>query len=338
MLRCIWIFYLLLIGCYSSERAEIEKINGAGFVSPPEPFTSDPTESLTNLNANWIAISPFAFCRQGSPDLRYDTQGQWWGERVEGVAATIRSAQMNGLKVMLKPHVWNREEGWMGNFDLEKVGDWLLWEAKYTSYILLFADLADSLNVSAFCIGNEFRIAIEKRPQFWEGLISRVRNVYDGKVTYAANWDNFAKVHFWDKLDYIGINAYFPLSENASPTVEELEKAWTDDHVKISKLQERFKKPVLFTEFGYRSIDKATGNQWELEDDFRYDPGKANLEVQANAYEALFRVFWDEPWFAGGFLWKWYCDHEGAGGTNNTDYTPQNKPAEKIIREWYGKY
>jgi hypothetical protein len=43
-----------------------------------------------------------------------------------------------------------------------------------------------------------------------------IRKIYTGKLTYAANWDDFDKVPFWKELDYIGIDAYFPLSDAAT--------------------------------------------------------------------------------------------------------------------------
>jgi hypothetical protein len=58
-----------------------------------------------------------------------------------------------------------------------------------------------------------------------------------GKLTYAANWDDFDKVPFWNELDYIGIDAYFPLSNATTPSVLELNDAWQQHIKKIEKLQ-----------------------------------------------------------------------------------------------------
>jgi len=60
------------------------------------------------------------------------------------------------------------------------------------------------------------------------------------------------------------------------------------------------------------------------------------LAGQQNAYTAIFKTFWNKPWFEGGFLWKWYPNHAAAGGTSDNRFTPQNKPSQKIIRDWYG--
>ena len=41
------------------------------------------------------------------------------------------------------------------------------WEQGYSSYILYYAALADSLDVDMFCLGTEFKNAIKKRPEYW---------------------------------------------------------------------------------------------------------------------------------------------------------------------------
>ena len=41
-----------------------------------------------------------------------------------------------------------------------------------------------------------------------------------------------------------------------------------------------------------------------------------------------------KKWFAGGYVWKWYVE-EGRHHKKDIDFTPQNKPAEKLIKNWY---
>jgi hypothetical protein len=60
-----------------------------------------------------------------------------------------------------------------------------------------------------------------------------------------------------------------------------------------------------------------------------------NLEAQVTAYEALFRTWWERPWFAGGFLWEWSADDRRRGDQIRADYTHQQKPVEEPVRRWY---
>ncbi len=313
---------------------EIDFINGVSYVAPSRGLTEVPFESVVNLHANWVAAMPFAFIDGNTPNVRYNHERQWWGERAEGIAKTIEHAKSNKLKVMLKPHVWVKGQGWTGDYKLASEQEWETWEKDYTDYILTYARIADSLQVEAFCVGLEFKNVVIERPEFFKGLISEVRKVYGGLVTYAANWDNYQNVSFWKSVDFIGINAYFPLSQEATPSVATLETAWDVEKGNLRKLSKKYRKPIVFTEFGYRSMDKAAGNQWELEHHRKYT-GQSNMKAQENAYQALFKTFWEESWIRGGFLWKWYPNHDDKLNADNSDYTPQKKPVENIIRKWY---
>jgi hypothetical protein len=159
-----------------------------------------------------------------------------------------------------------------------------------------------------------------------------VRVHYKGALTYAGNWDGYTQFPHWQKLDYVGVDAYFPLSEATEPSVEELKAAWQTTKQLLFNYQDSVGLPILFTEYGYRSIEHCAQRPWESN-----ASGTLNFKAQANAYQALYEVFWQEPWFAGGFLWKWHSPHAEAGGESNNRFTPQNKPAEVVVKDWYGR-
>ncbi|NQW28219.1 MAG: hypothetical protein HQ474_09935, partial [Flammeovirgaceae bacterium] len=196
------------------------------------------------------------------------------------------------------------------------------------NYILHYANLADSLQVPLFCIGTEFRMAVQKRGPFWKNLIKKVRAIYSGQITYAANWDNYQLIDFWSELDYIGIDAYFPLIEVAQPTLSQLLTAWGPEFERLKSLSADYQKPILFTEFGYQSLTGTTGKHWQLNNK------NTEMESQRTAYEAILNKFWDVPWFAGGFLWKWHLKKD-AGGLKDPNFTPQGKPALEVITKYY---
>mgnify|MGYP002023360185 CR=1 FL=1 len=102
------------------------------------------------------------------------------------------------------------------------------------------------------------------REKDWRQLIGEVRKVYDGKLTYAANWyEDFEKITFWDELAFIGVPAYFPLSDKQQPSVEELKLGWETHLDAIEKVHRQFKKPVLCTEVGYRRTTDDAVRPWE---------------------------------------------------------------------------
>ena len=339
------IYYVFLIG-WMLTRCQAqspfvhtgERIKGANLVAPPQQPADTALNALKADGGTWVAVVPYGFCRKddphffwyGNPPPGERHMGQWWGETPAGIAGTVQMARAQSLKVMLKPHVWM-----MGGSHLDlafdREADWQSFEKDYRGYVLGNARLADSLKIDLFCITTELDKFAMARPDFWKQLITDVRKVYRGKLTYAANWDRYDKLAFWDQLDYIGVDAYFPLSDDKTPSVKTLVKGWKAPRAALNELSATVKKPVLFTEFGYRSCSNTAEKPWESETDCQPNP-----EAQANAYTALYQAVGAQPWFAGGFAWKWFMN-ANHGPRERDMYSPQNKPAEVVLRQVWGK-
>jgi hypothetical protein len=294
-----------------------EKMDGLTMVAPPQPFSSNPMLPVQDVNASWIAVIPYAFTRPDQPAVRYAESGgwQWWGESPIGAAETIRLAHKAGIKVMLKPQVYV-PRGWTGSLDFKNDEEWEQWESGYTRYILHFAQIADTTKADLFCVGTEFNNAIQKRPGYWNGLIKKIKEVYKGKLTYSSNWDDWERVPFWSQLDYIGLGGYFPLVEADTPKVADLCRAWQPIKDRMAQFSQAQNKPILFTEFGYLSVDNCGWRNWELEQGIKTRP--INQLAQANCVEALFP------------------NGQGHEGYPERDYTPQGKLAEQVLKQFYG--
>jgi hypothetical protein len=190
-------------------------IHGFNLVAPRVQFSIDSLKSIQQLGAGWIAVVPYAFCDPESGAVVYGNGKQWWGETPEGIATTIQMAHSLGLKVMLKPHLWVKGQGWAGDLDFDDEKEWVHWETQYSAYIATYAKIAAAQCIEMFCIGTEVRKSTKKRSTFWVSMIEDIRKEYQGSLTYAANWDEFEEVDFWDKLDFIGVDAYFPISSDS---------------------------------------------------------------------------------------------------------------------------
>ena len=308
------------------------KVTGVSFVAPSRVIDNTWTINLKQVNVGWVALIPYAFSKTGAANVNYEPERQYWGESVEGVRTNINQAHQAGLKVMIKPQVW-MSKSWVGDFDLATEEEWKIWETDYKKYMMHFVKLAAEENAEMICIGTEFRNAVKKRPDFWKTLIKEIRTQYNGQLTYCANWDDYEQVTFWKELDFVGMSGYFPISEAQNPTVDELQKSWKPIKDKLKKYSNRMGKPILFTEYGYRSMQQPAWRSWEKEN----QPVVTNHDGQAIAYEALFKTFWQENWFAGGFAWKWYPSFRRMDPTNNNDWTPQNKKAQEVMKAFYGK-
>ena len=327
----------LLVLCFlqfSCASQKFEKINGVSFVASREKVGQQHVEEILNIHANHAAVMPFGFIREiNSPEIIFDTERQWFGETKSGAKQYIEMLHKNGVEVMLKPQIWIWRGEFTGTLKMQSEEDWVALEASYESFILSYAHLAQETNTALLCIGTELEQFVKNRPVFWKDLIVKIKNVYKGKLTYAANWDEYPRTTFWEDIDFIGIDAYFPLSEERTPSVEQLKKGWKKHKDQMSALSYKKNKPIIFTEYGYRSMDYTAKKPWLVD---RNDEN-VNLEGQVNAKKAIFEEFWEEDWFAGGYVWKWFIHHDKAGGGKD-NRTPQNKPAQLVIRDFYKMY
>ncbi|MFM2269450.1 MAG: hypothetical protein RL757_2891 [Bacteroidota bacterium] len=309
-----------------------EKMRGITVVAPQRAFEQDQMDSVRATGANFIALVPYGFTQIGEPHVQYGKGWQWWGERPEGVRGMSKMAHAAGLKVLLKPQVYV-PSGWPGSIFFEKEADAQQWENEYEKFIMIFVEIAVEEKIDAFCVGTEFRQLEVKRPQFWRNLIQKIRKKYSGQLTYSANWDSFEEVPFWDALDFVGTNAYFPLVEKDTPPVSELCEAWKPIAQRFQTFYEKVKKPICFTEYGYLTVNGAAGKTWLLEKDVK--KRTINQHAQANAYEALFRTFGEKKYWNGGFVWKWFPKGMGHEGYPERDYTPQQKQAQQVLTKFY---
>lgn len=309
-----------------------QNIKGITVVSPPSAFKIDPYPRILETNVEWIGIVPYGFCQQNSTKIVFNLQNQWWGEKEEGVIESIKLAKAKGLKIFLKPQIYV-SGSWPGNINFKTDEEWQEWENDYKDFIFTFLEIAEKYDVELFCLGTEFKISAMNRVEFWRQLIKDAKKIYSGKLTYSSNWDVYNKIVFWDELDFIGISAYFPLVNQNEPSIPKIKRAWKPIIKELNKLSKKFKKPYLFTEYGYLSVDRCTFKNWELEKEIF--SLSVNEKAQADAFEALFSSFWDQKNWAGGFLWKWFPNNKGHEGYIKKDYTPKDKLAEDVLKRWF---
>lgn len=307
-----------------------EIINGVNFVGSRNEVGIEAFTPLQSIHSEWVALVPYGFINQESSEVHFDVEWQWWGEKTQGILQNAQDARIISQKIMIKPHIWIRHGTFTGDYAPENETAWILFENTYKAYIIHFAIIAEQIEAELFCIGTELKTFILNRPEFWNELISDVRSIYSGKLVYAANWDSYNLIPFWDKLDYIGVDAYFPLTNDKTPNVDALKKVWTLHKEALGNIAKQNTKSVLFTEYGYASRDYTAEKPWES-----WRGNAVNLKAQENAYVAIFDTFWELDWFSGGFLWKWYSYHNNAGGIEHAGYTPQNKPVQETIKKQF---
>lgn len=294
-------------------------------------FSDASMTQLTRTHTKWIAFVPTWYQAQyNSTEIGPHKEKT---PSDEALIHAITKAHELGLKVLLKPHL-DLSEGssinWRGEIDFPNEAAWRPWFDSYKKFVLHYAKIAQANKVELFCVGTELTNAAWQE-KLWRDVIANVRAAYDGPLTYAANWnEEYLGVKFWDALDYAALDPYFPLTETERPSLEELKKAWAAIATELEAWQTKIGKPVLFGEIGYKSIKGAVIRPWEDA------TAEVDVELQRDAYQAVLETFWDKPWFYGLYWWYWGT-HEKMGGPGHRGFTPQNKPAEALVTEWYRK-
>lgn len=273
---------------------------------------------LLNLGATHIVLTPTWYQRTKTSNEIYPTQSTPSDSAIRQI--TINAHQL-GYKIILKPHLDTEDGSFREDINPQQFQRWFSY---YTNFVLHYLAIAQELSIEQFCIGTELR-KLSHRAE-WKILIDTIRKVYSGKLTYAANWDEYPQVVFWKYLDYIGIDAYFPLAESREATIEEYLENFDLWLSQIDNFQSRCRKNIIITEIGFRSI-KGSGwrpYDWQLQ-------GIMDEQSQADAYQTILETLSRKSWLAGIYFWKWdpILKYDSLG------YSPYQKKASEVIKKFW---
>jgi hypothetical protein len=291
--------------------------------------TPDSNASLANASIDgckWVSINVWGF-----QDTIYSTviepNYSLYSVSPESIKVAIDRCHQLGMKVMLKPNVdlAHDPDHWRG-----QIVPSTAWFNGYHNFINFWADFAQQNNVELFSIGCEL-VNTSSWADSWRSVANDVRTHYSGPIVYSALFNDEKNIYWWDAVDYIGIDAYYALTSLKDPTPAQLATSWTNHANSIETWRNNNwpNKNVIFTEVGYSSYDGANTQPW-------YWPAIPPVDVneQADCYESLLSVCRNRPWWKGAFWWNWETD-PNAGGLSDLGFTPQNKPAEQVLRDYY---
>jgi hypothetical protein len=254
-------------------------------------------DELKSLGVNSIAIHPYAQIREDG----HVAVGRRSSASTAHITKPLRWARERGMSAMLIPHIayWGTKFSWRGEINFATAEEWNIFFIEYEAWIVQMATLAETEHAEVFCVGLEFSFA-QKYDVRWRRVIAAVREVYHGKVTYGANWNDYAEVKFWDALDYIGVLAYFPLTKTPDPSASELAAAWEKRCAELEKYSKEQGKQFLFTEIGYNESARTAAEPWAFK-----TGGDHAAEIQARCIETALRLPAKHPFIAGMYWWKW---------------------------------
>lgn len=239
----------------------------------------------------------------------------------ESILRYLDELKARDYKVMFYPLIFidTADKPWRGRIsgDAKNVVDFFNKEHGYNDFILHYAQLVKG-KVDAFIIGSEMIGLTKLRTENgdWAAvkelvkLAAKVKGILGNEVaiTYAADWSEYHHTsggwynldELWasDNIDFVGIDAYFPITNSAESVydIAELQKGWqsgegfdfyyedSSNKLKAMPLSDEYawkninwwwgnthynpdgsktswqpkSKKIWFTEFGYPSVDCAS--------------------------------------------------------------------------------
>jgi hypothetical protein len=246
-------------------------------------------------------------------------------------AGGIRAAHALGYRVFFVPLIIvNVPDGWSGIIEFSTEQQEQAWFDSYWNALSPYALVAQENGAEQMAIGTELQWMDQYAPaSLWNQLITRVRSVFTGILTYDMNWPTlYLPPQSWMKnpgLTMIGVSVYISLVD--SPTwvdPKAMPGLWQDRIRKyIEKLSAQLGKRILITEIGYRDTSDGTYDTWNRVSSEASDPGE-----QAGAYDATLSNAFADPKIAGVFFWGW---------TNVGRLSIEGQSAVQVLHKWYTK-
>lgn len=316
--------------------------------------TEETLDEMVRLGATWVSVTPFGRIwdlKSTTIDPVFEAP---YRQNAEGITKLVEMAHARGLRVLLIPHLWVETGGWRAHIDPGTEEGWTTYIANYTDFVLRWAKVAEAAHVDAVSIGVECLSWSTQRGADWSRLIRRVRDNFSGLLTYSANWDEAEHVIFWDQLDFIGINAFYPLAHDNNPDLEsyvkqtiavenfyslghELKPASAIYRMNAQQIAHWLRSwvsvldmPLVFVEIGYTSRAHSAIEPWKWPDhmvDVKIDEAE-----QARGLQALFDAFLPHPWFSGFFLWRYYNYLHDVSQEAIWGFSPRGKEAEDTLQ------
>ena len=278
---------------------------------------------IEHTAADFVILAPAGLQEHAhSEEICYTSSATFSDEELINM---IRYAKSKGIRVALKPTVNCKNGVWRAYIsffekDVPCEPKWENWFASYTEFQTHYAKIAEAEQCDLFIAGCEM-VMTEHREKEWRKLISDIKEVYHGLVSY--NTDKYQEEHvtWWDAVDVISSSGYYPIHD------------WENQLDRIERVVKKYQKPFFFAEAGCMSVKDSNlvPNNWEVR-------GDVDLQGQRDWYEAMFEACEKRDWLKGMAFWSWnpkLPTREQA--LLMGDYEIYQKPAEQVVKEHFSQ-
>lgn len=200
-----------------------------------------------------------------SHGLLSDTLGRYRFARM------IDDAHDAGLSVAVVPHLFLDDRAWRGEIEPQIKGlheeDALdMWFVSYQAIVKDIATVAAERCVEVLSIGAELTslTTMEDNLERWKETVEEAQDVFPGKITYSSNWDETLRVpvDFWKEFDFVGVNAFHPLTKKHNASFEEMKEGELEVQRTLKELKASTGRDIWFMELGFRAMQDSAVHPW----------------------------------------------------------------------------
>ncbi len=281
-------------------------------------------DTMSTVAVNWVSIVITLYQKNFTDTAVFEDVNKT--PSVYSVSQIVQYARSKGFGVMLKIHVDSDDDVSRTKI---KPFDVSAWFRNYSKYVLNYARVSEMLGVELFCIGTELS-GLSGEKKYWSDLIDSVRSIYSGKIIYASNFDDYKNVSFWDKVDFIGIDFFAPVSNKPDPVYDELVLGWQPylNDLRNWFIESKIDKKLIFTEIGYPATDSASMKPWRIGE-------VLDLDEQSLCYDVALEMISGLNFVDGVFIWNWEADLKS--DSTKKSFSPYGKPSIEVIKKHWLK-
>lgn len=219
--------------------------------------------------------------------------------------------------------------------------------ASYKQQLLKIAELSEKYDSPYMSIGVELGPVVRdaKYLPYWEDIISSVRSIYHGKLSYSSYVDDVHNFNtelddltFINLIDLIGINLFPETLDNGEMdgTYDQFYAEWKNDIVPgLQALADKIDKPIFISEFGITRLDGGGSHAFAG----GVADGKAiDQKEQADVFDAALRAINEGLKTEGILIWGAADNFRSVSGKIDPaiGYTTNwvDMLAEDVISKW----
>src|ERR1700733_11294125 len=150
-------------------------------------------QTIASLGSNSVELTDRIWTQTGTSNTVISDPAKM--ESDASLLAGFKAAEAQGLSVVFRAAISPLDGTPTSGMAATDVAAFF---ASYTAEIVHLATVAQAGGVATFAIGNEMSsLSGPQYESYWTDLISQVRQVYHGDLTYSAATDEASHVSFW---------------------------------------------------------------------------------------------------------------------------------------------